>query len=190
MIMVKNGLIILLLSSIISCNSGFTDKERSEYLKNGKEIATNSFKELSTQLTTQMEAGGPAQAIPFCKAEALNILGELSEKHNAIIKRSSDQLRSCKIEPTHRELDVINMYKQLVSEKKELNPIIEIDAANKKHFYAPIIVQAKCLTCHGEVNKTMTVKTDSIIKSIYPFDIATGYREGDVRGVWSITFNK
>lgn len=188
--MVKTGLIILLLSSIISCNKGFTEKERGEYLKKGKEIVATTFKELSTQLTTQMEAGGPAQALPFCKAEALNILGELSEQHNAIIKRSSDQLRSCKIEPTPRELDVINMYKQLVSEKKELKPIVEIDAINKKHFYAPIIVQAKCLTCHGEANKTMTTKTDSIIKSIYPFDIATGYSEGDVRGVWSVTFNK
>jgi len=34
------------------------------------------------------------------------------------------------------------------------------------------------------------VQTDSIIKKLYPFDIATGYSEGDLRGIWSITFLK
>ena len=86
-------------------------------------------------------------------------------------------------------MEVIEAYKQSKENGEDLLPIVEIDLENKKHFYAPIIVQAKCLTCHGKVNETMTVKTDSIIKSIYPFDIATGYSEGDVRGVWSITFN-
>ena len=185
----KQLLLILFFGSFISCNKGFSEKEKQEYMVKGKEIAQASFNELSTNLMTQMKAGGPAKAIPFCKDEALNILDELSKKHNAIVKRSSDQLRSCKIEPKERELEVIEAYKQSKENGEELLPIVEIDLENKKHFYAPIIVQAKCLTCHGKVNETMTVKTDSIIKSIYPFDIATGYSEGDVRGVWSITFN-
>lgn len=175
---------------LISCSSSFSEKEKEGYKKKGVEIAQASFNELSGHLTTQMEAGGPAQAIPFCKEEALSILQELSEKYDVKVKRSSDLLRSCKIEPTERELQVIYAYKDSLSKNKELKPIVEIDADQKKHFYAPIIVQAKCLVCHGEINKTMSASTDSIIKVIYPFDIATGYKEGDVRGVWSITFNK
>jgi hypothetical protein len=186
----KRIIIISLIISIISCSEGFSEKEKQEYTAKGKEIAQASFNELSSQLMTQMKAGGPAQAVPFCKDQAAPILAKLSSKYDANIKRSSDLLRSCKIEPTERELEIIYNYKKLVSENNELKPIVEIDEANKKHYYAPIIVKANCLVCHGKVNETLSVKTDSIIKLIYPFDIATGYSEGDVRGIWSITFNK
>ncbi|REE80712.1 uncharacterized protein DUF3365 [Lutibacter oceani] len=188
--LLKKITILSLFISLISCSSGFSEKEKQEYTIKGKEIAQASFNELSSQLMTQMQAGGPAQAVPFCKEQAAPILAQLSSKYDANIKRSSDLLRSCKIEPTERELEIIYGYKKLISEKKDIQPIVEVDSDNKKHFYAPIIVKTNCLVCHGKVNETMSVKTDSIIKSIYPFDIATGYNEGDLRGVWSITFNK
>lgn len=188
--LLKKIILLLVVTGLFSCSTSFSEKEKQEYTLKGKEIAQASFKALSTELMKQMKAGGPAQAVPFCKEQAGPILNEVASKYNVTIIRSSDQLRSCKIEPTERELDIINKYKKSVSENKELKPIVEIDAANNKHFYAPIIVKANCLVCHGKVNETMTAKTDSIIKLTYPFDIATGYNEGDVRGVWSIAFNK
>jgi len=30
--------------------------------------------------------------------------------------------------------------------------------------------------------------TDSLIKTLYPNDLATGYKVGDLRGIWSIQF--
>jgi len=188
--MLKKITILLVVSILFSCNNGFSEKEKEEYTLKGKDIAQASFKALSTELMAQMKAGGPAHAVPFCKEQARPILNKVASKYNVTIVRSSDQLRSCKIEPTERELDIINNYKQSVAENKELKPIVEIDETNNKHFYAPIIVKENCLVCHGKVNETMSVNTDSIIKLTYPFDIATGYSEGDVRGVWSITFNK
>lgn len=188
--MIKKITLLLIVASLFSCTSSFSEKEKEEYTLKGKEIAQASFKALSTELMAQMKAGGPAKAVPFCKEQAGPILNEVASNYDVTIVRSSDQLRSCKTEPTERELDIINNYKNALSDNKELKPIVEIDEANKKHFYAPIIVSANCLVCHGKINETMTAKTDSIIKLAYPFDIATGYSEGDVRGVWSITFNK
>jgi hypothetical protein len=63
-----------------------------------------------------------------------------------------------------------------------------LDKSGSPHFYAPILLQQKCLACHGEIGKNVTVKTDSIIKSFYPHDAATGFKEGDLRGIWSIAF--
>jgi hypothetical protein len=188
--MLKKIFILFSLVILGACNNSFSEKEQQKYISKGKEIAKASFNELSSQLMAQMKEGGPAQAIPFCKEKAPVILGKLSAKYDVTIKRSSDLLRSCKIEPTERELEIIYSYQKLISEKKELNPVVEIDSNNKKHFYAPIKIKANCLVCHGKLNETLSVQTDSIIKSIYPFDIATGYEEGDLRGVWSITFNK
>ncbi|UMB60051.1 DUF3365 domain-containing protein [Lutibacter sp. A80] len=186
----KKILIFTMLISLFSCNSELSEKEKLEYTVKGKEIAKATFDALSSQLMAKMKAGGPAEAVPFCNLKAAPITKQLSEKHNVVIKRASDKLRSCDNEPTERELEIINNYQNIVAEGKELKPILELDSTNAKHFYAPIIVKANCLVCHGKVNETMSVKTDSIIKLTYPFDIATGYNEGDVRGVWSIAFNK
>ena len=63
-----------------------------------------------------------------------------------------------------------------------------MDKYGGPHFYAPIFLQQKCLACHGEIGKNVNAETDSIIKSIYPYDAATGFKEGDLRGIWSIAF--
>jgi len=34
----------------------------------------------------------------------------------------------------------------------------------------------------------LAVRTDSILKSYYPEDQATGFKEGELRGMWKITF--
>lgn len=188
--MFKNSLILIAVVFLTSCSSEFSEKQKQEYTEKGKEIAQATFKELSANLMVQMKKGGPAQAIPFCNQQASPIAEELSEKYDVVIRRTSNKLRSCNNDPTEREIEIMDTYAQLMLENKALNPIVEIDNEQQKHFYAPIKIKANCLVCHGTINETMTMKTDSIIKSIYQFDIATGYTEGDLRGLWSIIFNK
>ena len=186
----KFFLAALIFMAIVSCNNALTDKEKQEYTDKGKEIAQASFNALSEKLTEQMKIGGPAQAIPFCNIEAMPITQQMSEKYNVTVKRTSDKVRNQENKPTERELEIIDSFNKLISSKQEIKPIVEIDSDNNKHFYAPIIAKANCLVCHGKVGELVTVKTDSIIKSLYPKDKATGYKEGDLRGVWSIAFNK
>ena len=183
-------LTVLLVALVVfsSCGTVLSEKEKEVYTLKGKEIAEASFSALSTQLMAQMKAGGPAQAIPFCNQKAMPITDEISEKYEATIKRTSTNVRNEQNAPSARELEIMAEYQQMISEKKELKPIVEINNNKQKHFYAPIILKANCLVCHGKVNETVSVKTDSIIKSLYPNDKATGYSEGDLRGVWSINF--
>ena len=185
----KNLLIVLFFLGMVSCSNSFTEKEKQECTNKGNEIAQVSFKALSEKLTQQMKLGGPVQAILFCNVEAIPLTKKLSEKYNVTIKRTSDKLRNQENNPTKRELEIINNYHKLISEKKEITPIVEVDSNNKKHYYAPIKLKSNCLGCHGKVEEFVSVKTDSIIKSLYPNDKAIGYSEGDLRGIWSITFD-
>lgn len=184
----KNLLIVLVFMAMVACDNSFTEKDKQEYTKKGNEISQATFKALSEKLTEQMKMGGPAQAIPFCNVEALPLTRQLSEEFNATIKRTSDKLRNQENKPTKRELEIINNYHKLISEYQEISPIVEVDSDNKKHYYAPIILKANCLACHGKVEEFVSVKTDSIIKSLYPNDKALAYNEGDLRGIWSIAF--
>lgn len=186
----KNLMIVLVFLLMAACDNSLTEKEKLEYENKGNEIAQTSFKALSEKLTEQMKLGGPTEAIPFCNVEAMPLTKQLSEEFNVTIKRTSDKLRNQENKPSERELEIISNYHKLISEKKEITPIVEVDSNNKKHYYAPIRLKANCLACHGKVEEFVSVKTDSIIKSLYPNDKAIGYSEGDLRGIWSIEFKK
>ena len=185
----KNLLILLVFLGMVSCDNSLSEKEKQEYANKGNEISQASFKALSEKLTEQMQLGGPAQAIPFCNVEAIPLTKQLSEEYKVTIKRTSDKLRNQENKPSERELEIINNYHKLISEKKEITPIVEMDSNNKRHYYAPIKLKANCLACHGKVDEFVSIKTDSIIKSLYPNDKAIGYSEDDLRGIWSITFD-
>ena len=53
-------------------------------------------------------------------------------------------------------------------------------------FYAPIILQDMCKKCHGPKAE---ITNYEVIKKLYPDDLAFGYEQGDIRGMWSITFD-
>ncbi|PHS51644.1 MAG: hypothetical protein COB01_09785 [Lutibacter sp.] len=187
--MVKKSFLFLILLSVFSCGKSLSLEEKQEFTKKGKEITQDSFKELSGKLMDQMSIGGPAQAIPFCNIQAIPITNQLSEKYNVLIKRTSDKIRNLTNHPTKREIEIISTYKNLLKKGKLLTSIVELDSDGLKHYYAPIVINSTCLVCHGKKGEQLTVKTDSIINSFYPNDNAIGYHEGDVRGIWSITFN-
>jgi hypothetical protein len=185
-------IIFLLLLIIIatSCSKSLSDKKKKEYTITGKEIAEATATILVTNLSEKMENGGVQEAIPFCNAMALPLTEEIEKKYDVTIKRTSLFIRNEANKPNDAEIIILNQYKKSFANKEALEPIIHVDNSDNPHFYAPIVLQKKCLACHGTFGKEITVQTDSIIKSYYPNDKATGFKEGDLRGIWSITFNK
>jgi hypothetical protein len=186
--MLKKITLIFILISIISCKTELSKENKQAYVLKGKEITKASFKELSSHLMEQMKLGGPQQAVPFCNVKAMPIISKMEDKFNVTIKRTSNKLRNSENKATERELEIINKYQALLDQGKELTPIVELNKNNQKHYFAPIQLNSKCLTCHGKLEEKLSVKTDSLIKSLYPNDKAIGYNEGDLRGIWSIVF--
>ena len=186
--MYKITLLFSALFILSSCSKSLSKKEVEKYTIQGKEIAQATAKKLGGTLVEKMKDGGVKDAVPFCNTKAIPLTEEMSNKFNVDIKRTSHLLRNENNKPNDEEILVINNYKDLMAKGKGLNPVVELDNDGNPHFYAPIILQKKCLTCHGEVGVNVTKKSDSIIESYYPKDLATGFKEGDLRGIWSITF--
>ena len=172
----------------LSCQDGLSNKEKNQYTIKGKEIVLASANHLGGQLVEVMNEGGVVQAVPFCNMMAIHLTNEMSEKYNATIKRTSSKLRNMNNKPNGDEAKILLFYKNLLDTNKQPIPIVELDKSGNPHFYSPILLQQKCLACHGDIGVNVTHKTDSIIKSYYPDDLATGFEEGDLRGIWSITF--
>lgn len=186
--------VISLLSIItvlfLSCQNDLTDKEEKEYIIKGKEIAQTTAKKLGSNLMQHMKVGGPKQAIPFCNSAANPLTEEIAKKYNVSIKRTSHKIRNDDNKPNKVEETILKQYLVSTSNNEELKPIVSKDKTGKIHFYAPIKLEAKCLACHGTIGKEVTIKTDSILKAIYPNDKAIGFNVGDLRGMWSLTFTK
>ena len=170
-----------------SCTS-FSEKEKQVYTVKGNEISQKAFKALSSELMAQMKAGGPVQAVSFCNVNALPLTETVSKENGVQIKRTSDKIRNTANEATARELEVIMSYKSLMGSGQELRPVVEKEG-KQVHYYAPIKVQAACLNCHGDARQ-VSKPADSILKLKYPDDVARYYKEGDLRGIWSITFDE
>ncbi len=186
--MYKITLLFVALFILSSCSKSLSKKEVEKYTIQGKEIAQATAKKLGGTLVEKMKDGGVKDAVPFCNTKAIPLTEEMSNKFNVDIKRTSHLLRNENNKPNDEEILVINNYKDLMAKGKGLKPVVELDNDGNPHFYAPIILQKKCLTCHGEIGVNVTKKSDSIIESYYPKDLATGFKEGDLRGIWSITF--
>lgn len=52
-------------------------------------------------------------------------------------------------------------------------------------FMRPIALQPQCVLCHG-LSEQIPEEIRNVLKRQYPFDAATGYKAGELRGAVSI----
>jgi len=188
------NLIILLISILLftSCRKEekLSEKEIAQYVAKGKEIGKATVHELGSNLMKHMKSGGPKEAIPFCNTNANSLTNGIAKKFDVTIKRTSHKIRNEKNSPNANEQKVLDQYLSQISKGEPLKPKVTKENDGKVHFYAPMKLQAKCLACHGEVGKQVSQETNTLIKSLYPNDKATGFKDGEFRGIIDITFNK
>lgn len=185
----KNHILLLGLILLLSgCSTALSEEQITKYTTEGKEMAKATANKLGSHLILKMKEGGVKDAIPFCNTMAYPLTEEMSKKYNAEIRRTSDKIRNENNKANNEENQIIDEYKKTLAANKQLKPVVEIDASGSPHFYAPIIMQKKCLTCHGTIGNEVSVRTDSLIKTYYSTDKAIGFKEGDLRGIWSIKF--
>ena len=131
---------------------------------------------------------GTMEALAFCNIQAMPLTDSMSVKYNATIKRVSDKNRNPNNKANAKELIQIEKFKKDIAENIESKPVV-IDKGEKVQFYYPIPTNTMCLQCHG---KPENIKPEVRAKTLklYPKDLAVGYAENEVRGIWSITFEK
>lgn len=150
----------------------------------GLNIALSTKKVLGQNLMSAMQNEGPHYALEFCNVKAIPLTDSMSMIHNASIQRVSDRNRNPNNKASEKETEYIRSFQKLIDENKDVEPII-INENNTSTFYYPIVTNDMCLKCHGTPEKSLSDK----IRQLYPEDLATGYSENQVRGIWKIIFN-
>ena len=190
---------VLLLSIVISCNneenveddeSSYNVKkveDLSTYKLKGDSIVMQTFDTLRNTLLAAVKEKGFDGAVAFCNTSALLLTNTYAGK-NVTIKRTSDKLRNPANVPDSMEQRILTNFLTMPVSSAKTATVVEKDASGSIHYYKPILMQAMCLNCHGNKEQIQPA-TLEMIKSKYPGDLAIGYKEGDVRGLWHVVFN-
>lgn len=154
----------------------------------GLSYALSTKKELGKNLMSAIQKDGTLAALEFCNVEAMPLTTKMSEKHQANIKRVSNKNRNPNNQANQEELGYISAFEKALATNQEMEPIV-VENGKDVHFYYPIITNSMCLQCHGKSNDISPEVKAKILK-LYPNDLAIGYAENQIRGIWSITFEK
>jgi hypothetical protein len=182
---------ILLILFFAACNPRQQKTDESSntidtaaYLQKGDSISAIVQKVLLANVMQAMKSGGPGYAVSFCNEQAMPLTDSLAKAHNCLIQRVSDKYRNPANKLTAQDQEI---WAKMASAATAYT--ISGSENGQVVFYKPIkIAMPACLTCHGTAGKEMDPKTFEIIKQKYPDDLAAGYKEGDLRGLWKITF--
>jgi len=188
------SLLALILS--VSCNTSSKKQELQENeikllaLEKGNLITDKTQSVLASNLKQVIQRDGISQAIKYCDVKAYPLVDSLKKVYQAEIRRASLRTRNPNNSPDQAEEKIIQEYQDNIENGETPSPIAILDDETV-HFYKPIILNAAlCLNCHGVIGQEIKEENYEIIKALYSNDNATGHKMGDLRGVWSITFNK
>lgn len=155
----------------------------------GMQMAQTTKAELGKNLMGQIQKNGVIAALDFCNIQAMPITDSMSVVHKAKIRRVTDKPRNPNNKAIALELEHLQTFKDQMAAGEDVKPIIN-RMGEKVEFYYPIVTNSMCLKCHGTPEKELENLTLTNILKHYPDDKAIGYRENEVRGIWSIEFSQ
>ncbi len=148
---------------------------------------------LQTKLKEALAADGPIAAVQVCKMVAPEIAQEQSKAAGMTIRRTALKVRNPDNAPDALERKVLEDFTARLAAGADANTLEHIEevAGDGKtilrYFKAIPTAAAPCLVCHGGA---VSGELKETIDKLYPSDQATGFKEGDLRGAFSVTMEK
>ncbi len=153
---------------------------------------TGAFlEELGEAMKREMTKGGPMEAIKVCAELAPEIANRLSRENGWRVTRVGTRVRNPLLGmPDAWEQRVLEKFVARAAKGETFavmrhGEVVSEPGGQYYRFMKPIPIQPKCLLCHGPI-ETMPESIKTILQQHYPFDAATGYQVGDLRGAVSI----
>lgn len=186
-----------LIALLIACNEPTVQTEEVivdeasavNYSELGDLIVNQSQQALGGELKASIQRGGITEAVNYCNLKAIPLTDSLAKFYSVSIKRATSKPRNPQNAATETEQEILAVWETKRQNDGELSPVL-FEGEDAVDFYSPIVMQALCTNCHGIVGESLTVENQKIINQKYPNDQATGYMEGDLRGMWHVTFKK
>ena len=163
--------------------------EELSYSELGKNVAMSTKSILGKNLKNAIQNNGTANAVEFCNERAYQLTDSMSIAFNTKIKRVSDKARNPLNRANKSELKYIDNAKQILAKGGKINAQVQ-EVNGKMVAYYPIVTNKMCLQCHGQPKTQIQGETLKKLNNLYPKDMAKGYTENEIRGIWMIEMLK
>lgn len=160
-----------------------------EYLKQAHELVSHFKYKLKHTRKSGLSEGGIPKALEKCHLDAPDIAHELSNGSPWTVRRTTLKTRDLEDAPDKWEFKVLKEFEKRKAAGEdpkgmEHAEVVEKDGKRTFRYMQAIAISRGCLKCHGKhIRHKVRVQLDSL----YPFDQATGYSKGDVRGAYSLS---
>lgn len=184
-------LLVLALASAACGRSDEIDEQaRARVAALGDSAAMSLVQALGGELNRQLASAGPAGAIQFCAGEAQELTDSVARSlgEDWELKRTTRQTRNPRNAPDSLEAVALTHFHQSETEGEGEGPesFVQRTADGDYRYYTPLRMGDMCLECHGEAG-SLDPAVRQVLETRYPADSATGYSEGDLRGVIRVT---
>ncbi|HHS96121.1 MAG TPA: DUF3365 domain-containing protein [Phaeodactylibacter sp.] len=159
------------------------------YVDLGKRYALSTKSVLGKNLKSAIKNKGTENAVEFCHERAYPLTDSMAIVLNAKIKRVSDQPRNPKNAANESELKYIASAKSILATQGKIKPQVQ-ELNGKMVGYYPILTNKMCMQCHGKPNTDIQAATLEKLNALYPKDMARGYTENQLRGIWVVEMDK
>lgn len=170
----------------------FADKTLQKVHELGNATSLLFYKTMLGEVKKQLDSKPTHEVIHFCSKNAQGVREKLKTlmPKGVEVRRVSDRIRNKKNIAIKKDLEIINYFKELKEDGKNLKREVKIVEEEKNYiFYKPLLISQKCTLCHG-AKDTLKKEVVSTLKKLYPEDKATGYIQGDLRGLVIVTIDK
>ncbi len=161
--------------------------EEQERLAESRALAGAFGAELKGALTRAIDSAGVVAAIDVCRTRAPEIAARLSRESGARVSRTSTGFRNPQNLPEPWQVAALAGFAETMTtaDSAVLPEHFELDDQGGARYLKAIATAPLCLTCHGETLAPAVVEQ---LAEDYPFDRATGYRLGELRGAFSVVW--
>jgi len=161
----------------------------SRLLEQGQAISAQAFGALSTRLGKAIAGAGYTHAIEFCSVHGIPLTTSVGVTNRVTLRRVTHRPRNPGNRADTNELAILQQYQRELAQGSKPKPVITAHKPDAYTYYAPIVLNLPlCLNCHGEAGTDIKPEVLAQIRKTYPADEATGFKSGDLRGLWSIDF--
>lgn len=172
-------------NDIVQKSKQLLNNQELSAVEKGKELALSTKAVLGKNLLEAIKEKGTSGALSFCNSRAYTLTDSMAHLLDAKIKRVSDKNRNPDNAANESELAYIDQCKTKLAQGSKLTPLVDESGEYIKAYY-PIMTTDMCLQCHGSPGKDITEETLLMIDSLYPDDMAKGYKANELRGIWVI----
>jgi hypothetical protein len=170
---------------------GVKADDAEQYTVEARGIVKQFFGALKGELQGAMKQGGPVAAVGFCNVRAPQISSQVSYDVGWDVARTSLKLRNPKNAPDAWEMAVLERFEARKAagealQSMEYAEIVESDGQKVFRYMKAIPTTELCLPCHGS---EIPAKVATQLDRLYPNDAARGFKEGDIRGAFTLSKN-